>query len=78
LRNTLLGTRAILYFGAHGDAGLTTSVIVLACAIVFWAALGLAAAFWYDRRRLDRISPELIEYIDRTVDHAVAEHAGTR
>ena len=31
LRNTLLGTRAILYFGARGDAGLTTSIIVLAC-----------------------------------------------
>ena len=26
LRNTLMGTRAILYFGARGDAGLTTSL----------------------------------------------------
>ena len=73
LRNTLLGTRSILYFGARGDAGLTGSLVILISAIVFWGALGLAAAFWYDHRRLDRISPELIEYIDRTVDHAVAQ-----
>jgi YhgE/Pip-like protein len=73
LRNTLLGTRAILYFGARGDAGLTTSLIVLACEIVFWATLGLTAAFWYDHQRLDRISPDLIAYIDRTVDQAIAE-----
>ena len=73
LRNTLMGTRAILYFGARGDAGLTTSLIVLVCEIAFWAALGLAATFWYDRKRLDRISPDLIDYIDHTVDRAVAE-----
>jgi uncharacterized phage infection (PIP) family protein YhgE len=73
LRNTLMGTRAILYFGARGDAGLTTSLIVLVCEIAFWAALGLAATFWYDHKRLDRISPDLIDYIDHTVDRAVAE-----
>jgi len=73
LRNTLLGTRAILYFGARGDAGLTTSLTVLACEVLFWAALGLAATLWYDHKRLDRISPELIGYINRTADQAVAE-----
>ena len=78
LRNTLMGTRAILYFGARGNAGLTTSLVVLICEIVFWGALGLAAAFWYDHKRLDRISPDLIEYIDHTVDHAVAERAQHR
>jgi YhgE/Pip-like protein len=72
LRNTLMGTRAILYFGARGDAGLTTSLIVVVCEIVFWAALGLGAAFWYDRRGLDRISPDLIAYIDRTVAERIA------
>jgi YhgE/Pip-like protein len=73
LRNTLLGTRAIMYFGARGDAGLTTSLTVLACEVLFWAALGLAATFWYDRKRLDRLSPDLIGYINRTVDQAVAD-----
>jgi len=73
LHNTLMGTRAILYFGARGDAGMTTSLIFLVAATIFWAALGLAVAFWYDRRGLDRLSPDLIEYINRTVDHAVSE-----
>jgi YhgE/Pip-like protein len=75
LRNTLMGTRAILYFGARGDAGLTTSLVVLVCEIAFWAALGIAATYWYDRKRLDRISPDLIGYIGDTVDRAVAERA---
>ncbi|HTU85463.1 MAG TPA: DUF3533 domain-containing protein [Solirubrobacteraceae bacterium] len=73
LRNTLLGTRAILYFGARGDAGLTTSLTVLACEVVFWTALGLAAALWYDRKGLDRISPELIAHINRAVDDSRAQ-----
>ena len=72
LRNTLLGTRAIVYFGARGDAGLTTSIIMLACEALFWIALGLAASYWYDRKGLDRLSPDLIGYINRTVDQAVA------
>jgi YhgE/Pip-like protein len=72
LRNTLLGTRAILYFGARGDAGLTTSFIVLAGEFVFWAAVGLGVTFWYDRRRPDRISSDLIDPLDRTDGHAVA------
>jgi YhgE/Pip-like protein len=75
LRNTLLGTRAILYFGARGDAGLTTSLIVLACEALFWAALGLAATLWYDHKGLDRLSPTLIGYINRAADQAVADRS---
>jgi YhgE/Pip-like protein len=73
LRNTLLGTRATLYFGAHANAGLTTSIVVLICQIVFWGALGLAATFWYDHKKLDRISPDLINYIHHTLDRALVE-----
>jgi YhgE/Pip-like protein len=73
LRNTLLGTRAILYFGARGDAGLTTSLIVLACSLVFWAAVGLGAMFWYDRQRPERISPAPIDPAERTDGRATAE-----
>jgi YhgE/Pip-like protein len=73
LRNTLLGTRAILYFGARGDAGLTTSLIVLACSLVFWAAVGLGASFWYDHRRLERITPDPTDLPDRTNGRPVAE-----
>ena len=75
LRNTLLGTRAIMYFGASGKAGLTTSLIVLVCEFVFWAGLGLAATLWYDHKGLDRLSPDMIGYINRTVDQAVADRA---
>jgi uncharacterized phage infection (PIP) family protein YhgE len=75
LRNTLLGTRAILYFGARGDAGLTTSLIVLACSLVFWAAVGLGAMLWYDHRRPERISPAPADPPDRIDGRAVAERA---
>jgi uncharacterized phage infection (PIP) family protein YhgE len=75
LRTTLRGTQAILYFGARGDAGLTTSLIVLACEFVFWAAVGLAATVWYDRRHPDRISPNPINPLDHTHDHPIASPA---
>lgn len=55
---------------------MSTSVIVLACEVAFWAGLGLAAALWYDHKGLDRLSPDLIGYINRTVDQAVADRPG--
>lgn len=73
LRQLLLGTRAILYFNARGDAGLTTSLIVVACDLVFWALVGLGFAAWYDRRGLDRISPDLLSFIERSVAQREAE-----
>ena len=75
LRNTLTGTRAILYFGARGDAGLTHSVVVLALEVLFWAVVGLGASRWYDHKHLDRISPDVISFIHRTVDRVAVERA---
>ncbi len=75
LRNTLAGTRAILYFEARGDAGLTHSLVVLVLEVLFWAAVGLGVSTWYDRRKLDRLSPEILNFIDRTVDEATARPA---
>src|SRR5262249_33195931 len=75
LRNTLLGTRAILYFGARGDAGLTTSLIVLAGELVFWAAVGVAATFWYAHRRPNRIAPDPTDPLHRANRRQVAERA---
>jgi hypothetical protein len=72
LRNTLLGTRAILYFGARGDAGLTISLTVLTSELVFWALVGLGAMFWYDHRRPDR-TRNLVDPLDRTDGPAVAK-----
>jgi YhgE/Pip-like protein len=68
LRQLLGGTRAILYFGARGDAGLTRAVIVLAAELVFWLAVGLAVTAWYDHKRLYRLEPDLLAYIEQVVD----------
>jgi YhgE/Pip-like protein len=75
LRQVLSGTRAILYFGARGDAGLTHSLIVVACELVFWMIVGAAFTSWYDHKRLDRISPDLINYIGDMVAQRQAEAA---
>ena len=72
LHNTLQGTRAILYFGARGDAGLTTSLIVLASELVFWAAVGFGATYWFDRRIPERITSDLTDPVGRTNGHPAA------
>jgi YhgE/Pip-like protein len=73
LRQVLTGTRAILYFEARGDAGLTHSLVIVACELAFWALLGLAVTSWYDRRKLDRIAPDLLRYVERAVDRRVTD-----
>ena len=73
LRQVLGGTRAILYFGARGDAGLTHSLILIVCEFAFWGAVGLAVTSWYDRRKLARISPEALAAVDRAIDRSATE-----
>jgi YhgE/Pip-like protein len=68
LRQVLSGTRAVLYFGAQGDAGLTHSLGVIAAELVFWAVVGIGVTSWYDRRKLDRISPDLLRYVGQAID----------
>jgi hypothetical protein len=34
---------------------------------VFWVAVGLLVTTWYDRKRLYRMPPDLMRYIDRAV-----------
>jgi YhgE/Pip-like protein len=70
LRQVLDGTRAILYFGARGDAGLTHSLTVMALELVFWALAGLGAVSWYDHRKLHRISPDVLSLVERAIDQA--------
>jgi hypothetical protein len=72
LRNVLSGARAILYFGARGDAGLTHCVIVLAIELAFWAAVGFAVTSWYDHRKLYRLSPDVLEVVHRAIDERLA------
>jgi uncharacterized phage infection (PIP) family protein YhgE len=68
LRQVLTGTRAIMYFDAKGDAGLTHSLVVIAAELAFWAAVGLGMTSWYDRRKLDRISPDILDYVERAIE----------
>jgi uncharacterized phage infection (PIP) family protein YhgE len=67
LRQILDGVRAILYFGARGDAGLTRAWIATGLGLLFWIALGLSVTTWYDRRPLYRMPPDLMDYVDRAV-----------
>jgi len=75
LRNVLAGTRSILYFDAHWDAGLRDAVIVIGAELAFWALLGLGVTRYYDRRGLDRLSPELLALVHKTVEQAHAKPA---
>jgi YhgE/Pip-like protein len=75
LRNVLSGTRSILYFDARWDAGLRNAVIVIGAQLAFWALLGLGVTRYYDRRRLDRVSPEILALVNRTVQDAHAKPA---
>jgi YhgE/Pip-like protein len=68
LRQLLGGTRAILYFDARGDAGLTRALIVLAAELMFWLAVGLIVTTWYDRKGLYRLEPDLLAYVEQAVD----------
>lgn len=72
LRQLIAGTRAILYFDARGDAGLTHALIVLAAEFLFWAALGLVVTTWYDSRKLDRIPANVLSEVDQAIDQRAA------
>jgi YhgE/Pip-like protein len=67
LRQVLGGVKAILYFNARGDAGLTRAFVATAAGLVLWVIVGLAVTTWYDRKKLYRMPPELLEYIDNAV-----------
>ena len=54
LRQILDGVRAILYFDARGDAGLTRAFVATGLGLVFWLVLGVLVTRWYDRRGLHR------------------------
>ena len=65
LRQIVAGTRAILYFGARGDAGLTRGLLAAGLGLLFWLIAGAAIVRWYDRKQLYRIQPGLLAYIRR-------------
>ncbi len=67
LRQILLGVRSILYFNGSGVAGLTRAWVASGVGFVFWVALGVLVTNWYDRKGLDRMPRELMEYVDQAV-----------
>jgi YhgE/Pip-like protein len=72
LRQVLTAARAVLYFGARGDTGLTQALAVLGLEIVVAVVIGLLVTGWYDRKRLYRLSPELIGYVSRVTEQRLA------
>ena len=38
--------------------------------LLFWGALGLAVTSWYDHKKLDRISPDLLRYVEHAIEGA--------
>jgi YhgE/Pip-like protein len=66
LRQVLGGVRAILYFNAQADAGLTHGVVLTAIGLVGWILVGAAVTIWYDRRGLHRLRPEVLQYAQQS------------
>jgi len=60
LRQVIDGVRAILYFNAAGDAGLTRGLVMTGIGLVFWLVIGAGITNWYDRKGLSRIQPERV------------------
>ncbi|MCM2430696.1 YhgE/Pip domain-containing protein [Streptomyces sp. RKAG337] len=58
MRQLADGVRAIMYFGAQADAGLTRAWIMIAVGSIAALAFGFAMTGYYDRKGLHRIVPE--------------------
>ncbi len=58
LRQIAGGVRAILYYDAQGDAGLTRGWVMMAAGLVAAALFGFGVLGWYDRKGLHRIPVE--------------------
>jgi YhgE/Pip-like protein len=77
LRQVLGGVRAILYFNAQGDAGLTRGLVLTTVGLVIWLLVGAAVTRWYDRRGLDRLNPDVLEFMQRSARTYIAETQDT-
>ncbi len=74
LRQVLGGTRSILYFGAQGNAGLARGTLEAALGLLFWLVLGTAVVRWYDRRQLYRLQPDLLAFVNKSVETYRTRH----
>ena len=78
LRQILDGARAILYFDAQADAGLTRAVTAASLGLVFWLVLGAVVVRWYDRKGFNRMDPELLAYVGGSVQQYKSRNADAR
>ncbi|MDH6108807.1 YhgE/Pip-like protein [Kitasatospora sp. MAP12-15] len=58
MRQLAGGVRAILYFDARADAGLTRAWVMIAVGVAVALVFGFAMTTYYDRKGLHRIVPE--------------------
>ncbi|MFI1995341.1 DUF3533 domain-containing protein [Actinoplanes sp. NPDC020271] len=63
IRALVDGVRAIIYFDAQGDAGLTRGWTLLLTGLLISLVLGFGGLTWYDRKGLHRIHPHAITRI---------------
>jgi len=75
MRQLVDGVRAILYFGAAGNAGLTHGIVMTGIGLAFWLILGAVVTAWYDHKGLGRATDELLAYIH---DSAIAYTSKTQ
>jgi hypothetical protein len=68
LRQILDGVRSIMYFNLSADSGLTRGWIMTAVGLVFWLLAGAVVTRLYDRHGLDRIAPDMLAHINKSVD----------
>ena len=71
LRQVLDGARDILYFNAQWHQGFSHAVLVLGLELGFWIVLGLGFTTWYERRKLYRVPPDVISYVEQSVAQRV-------
>ena len=75
LRQILDGNRALLYFDGQLDAGLGRALVVIVVELAVWVIIGVALTLWYDAKGFNRMSPELLEYVNQSADQYLAREA---
>ena len=78
LRQVLAGTRSIMYFDAQGVAGLTRGTVAAGAGLVIWLVLGAVVVTWYDRRRLYRLDPDVLDHVTKAAQEYIAQQATGR
>ena len=78
LRQVLAGTRSIMFFDAQGVAGLTRGTVAAGAGLVIWLVLGAVVVTWYDRRRLYRLDPDVLDHVTKAAQEYRAQQATGR